>query len=181
MDLYIFKYLNGFAGKSDFFNLLIIFFAEYLGWVLILCLFTLIIIGFNRKKELKIVLIALNSAIISRFIFTEIIRFLYNRQRPFLVLETSQIINHSATPSFPSGHSAFYFALAFAVYFYHKKIGSLFLTGATLIGISRVIGGIHYPSDILAGAVLGYFTAVLCRFLFQKLCKNSYRIENPQL
>lgn len=73
------------------------------------------------------------------------------------------------TPSFPSGHAAFYFALAFAVYLYHKKAGAFFLTGAALISISRVAGGIHYPSDILAGAILGYFTAIFVRFIFQKL------------
>lgn len=179
MDLYIFKYLNNFSGKSDFFDLLIKFFAEYLGGILILGLFFTLITSFDKKKELKIFLIALASAIASRFIFTEIIRFFYQRPRPFITLNINLILDHAASPSFPSGHAAFYFALAFAISFYHKKIGAYFLIGAAIISISRVIGGIHYPSDILIGAILGYFTAILCRFLFQKLYKSFYRIESP--
>lgn len=179
MDLYIFKYLNSFAGKSDFFDSIIGFFAEYFGGILILGLFFLLITSFDKKKELKIILIALASAIASRFIFTEIIRFFYQRPRPFIALNLNPILDHAATPSFPSGHAAFYFALAFALSFYHKKIGAYFLIGAVLISISRVIGGIHYPGDILTGSILGYFTAILCHFLFQKLYKSFYHIESP--
>lgn len=169
MDLIIFNFLNSFAGKSAILDKIIVFFAEYLGGILIFGALSLIVISYNRKKEFQIFLLSIFSALVSRFFFTEIIRYYYPRPRPFAVLNINQIINHSTTPSFPSGHAAFYFALAFAVYLYHKKAGAFFLTGAALISISRVAGGIHYPSDILAGAILGYFTAIFVRFIFQKL------------
>lgn len=178
MDLIIFNFLNSIAGKSWVLDKIIVFFAEYLGGILIFGAFFLVVISYNTKREIQIFLLSIFSALISRFFFTEIIRFFYQRQRPFVVLNVNQIINHSATPSFPSGHTAFYFALAFTVYLYHKKAGIFFLTGASLISISRVIGGIHWPSDILAGAVIGCSTAIFVRFLFRKLYRNFYHTEN---
>ena len=61
--------------------------------------------------------------------------------------------------SFPSGHSTFFFALAATVYFYNKKWGWWFFLAAIIINISRVIAGVHYPSDILGGAIIGILVA----------------------
>lgn len=181
MDLYIFNFLNGFAGKSAVLDKIIVFFAEYLGGFLIFGAFFLVVISYNTKREIQIFLLSIFSALVSRFFFTEIIRYYYPRPRPFAALNINQLnllINHAATPSFPSGHAVFYFALAFAIYLYHKKTGVFFLIGSALISISRVAGGVHYPSDILAGAFIGCLTVIFVRFLFRKLHRNFYRTES---
>mgnify|MGYP001558745976 FL=1 len=61
--------------------------------------------------------------------------------------------------SFPSGHATFFFALATAVYFYNKKWGIGFFIATIFITVSRVIAGIHYPSDIIGGAFIGILVA----------------------
>jgi len=57
--------------------------------------------------------------------------------------------------SFPSGHTAAGFVMATLTFFYYPSFAVLAYTLATLIGISRVLIGVHFPSDIVAGALLG--------------------------
>ena len=68
-------------------------------------------------------------------------------------------VSPSADPSFPSDHAAAAFALAFAVFFVSRCAGSLLLVAAGAIGLSRVIVGLHYPSDVLAGLAVGLVCA----------------------
>ena len=71
--------------------------------------------------------------------------------------------------SFPSGHAAFFFALAMAVYFFNKKWGLVFFSAAILMTIARVISGVHYPTDILGGAVIGVATAYIVFYFAEKI------------
>ena len=61
----------------------------------------------------------------------------------------------SATASFPSGHITFIVPIALTVWLMSRKRGSWFLLGAVLIGVGRVAVGIHWPSDILGGFLIG--------------------------
>lgn len=166
MDQIIFQYLNSFALKYLWLDAAAIFFAKYFGWVLIGVLILFLIKNF--KKYWKMTAAALISAILARFVITEIIRWLWYRPRPFAIGEVNLLLTHRLTGSFPSGHAAFFFALSLIVYFYNKKAGILFLIASALIGISRVFAGIHWPSDILAGAAVGLFSAWLIQKLFKK-------------
>ena len=76
-----------------------------------------------------------------------------------------------AEPSFPSGHAAFYFAIATIVYFYNKKAGLGFFLASFLISISRVFVGIHWPADIMAGALVGIFSGWLIIKIAKKFQK----------
>ena len=67
----------------------------------------------------------------------------------------------SPDPSFPSDHAAAAFAIAFAVLAFSRKAGIGFLLAATVIGLSRVALGLHYPSDVLAGILVGWTAAML--------------------
>lgn len=137
-----------------------IFSAEWLGYLLIagviLCYFK------NRQEYRDVLLVSFISAVISRFVFVEIIRFFYYNPRPFMVLEDINILlNHETSSSFPSGHVAFYFALATGVYLYNKKAGYAYFVLAGLMGFARIFVSVHWPLDIVAGAVLGILTAIV--------------------
>ncbi|MFL5953653.1 MAG: phosphatase PAP2 family protein [Gaiellaceae bacterium] len=79
------------------------------------------------------------------------------RHRPF----EHQLGPPSSTHSFPSGHAATSFACATVLAHYVPRLRVVFFVLAALIAFSRVYNGMHYPSDVLAGSILGVLTALL--------------------
>lgn len=169
LDLKLFFFLNNFAGKSRIFDIVIIFLASYLQYFLIAAFLLLLFFSaYSKREKIYIFWTAIISAVIARLGITEIIRFFYHRPRPFINHTVIQLIPESAW-SFPSGHSAFFFALATAIYFYNKKWGIGFFIVAILMNINRVISGVHYPSDILSGAIIGIAIAFIVFYFAQKM------------
>ncbi len=70
--------------------------------------------------------------------------------------------------SFPSGHSAAVGAFFGAFSMLAPRLRPLFLLGALTIGVSRIIVGAHYPSDVAAGLLLGLWTAIATAFFFAR-------------
>ncbi len=66
--------------------------------------------------------------------------------------------------TFPSGHATFFMALAFSVYLLHKKVGYWFIFFAIIIGVARIMAGVHFPVDILGGYVLGGLVSYLVAY-----------------
>lgn len=63
--------------------------------------------------------------------------------------------------SFPSTHASAAFAFGVSAFMHDGPIGIAMLTGSFLIGLTRIIGNVHYPVDILGGAILGIIVAYL--------------------
>lgn len=158
-DTQVFYLLNNLAGQSPLFDGVVVFLASYLPYVLIATLLALVFFSqYAKREKLQILFVAGVSALIARFGVVELIRFFYHRPRVFTDLPVHQLLT-SDKWSFPSGHATFFFAMATAVYLYNKKWGIGFFIAALGIGVSRVIAGIHYPSDIIGGALIGIIVA----------------------
>lgn len=78
------------------------------------------------------------------------------RPRPYQV---NQAINCNALPldqfSFPSGHTLHAFAFTTIAIAYYQRLAFLLIPFACLVALFRVVLGLHYPSDVLAGAAIG--------------------------
>jgi undecaprenyl-diphosphatase len=160
LDTQIFYTLNDLAGQSPLLDSAIVFCASYLAYILAAAFLGLLL--FPRapwREKWALFAVAAISTVLARGIITEGIRYLYHRPRPFSVLPVHQLLTDSAW-SFPSGHATFFFALSTAVYFYNRRWGALFFLVSTIIVLARVAGGVHYPSDVLAGAIIGVFSGV---------------------
>ena len=168
MDVQLFYFLHQFAGQSRVTDGIIVFFASYLAYILI-ALFLGFVFFSSRARWEKIELLGIAGAstVIARFGATEIIRFFYHRPRPFLSLPIHPLFTDTSW-SFPSGHATFFFALSTVVYLYNKKWGIWFFVATICITVGRVIAGVHYPSDILAGALIGGLFAYIIHFFVQK-------------
>lgn len=169
LDQVIFNAIHGLAGKSRLIDLLGIFLADYLGYFLLAGALYLIFSEKDWRKRCQSLLFTALTIILSRGLFTEIIRFFYNRQRPFAVLGFPPLINHEMAASFPSGHAAFYFALALAIFYLASRVwGWRFLGAALVIGLARVFVGVHWPLDILAGLLVALISFYLVKLLFKR-------------
>ncbi len=93
----------------------------------------------------------------------QVISHIWERPRPFTAHAalTHVLSARTTDPSFPSDHAAAAFAIAFAVFAFSRRAGTLFLAAATLIALSRIALGMHYPSDVVAGMLVGLGAAVL--------------------
>jgi len=177
-DFWLFQQINNLAGRWTVLDLVGIFFASYAQYVVAtgLALF-LFLSKEDRIKKYYLVGASAGAVILSRLIFTEIIRWIWWRPRPFIDHAVNLLINHDNDGSFPSGHAAFFFALATAFYFFNKKffpehghrIACLLFYAAILISLARVFAGVHYPSDILVGALVGAFGGWLVVQLYVKI------------
>ena len=101
--------------------------------------------------------LSIGSSIAITVIFTTIAKYAFDRPRPFETYTFIEKETSGGSPSFPSGHTSEAFALATSVSLNYPKwyvIGPSFLW-AGAVGYSRMDLGVHYPSDVLAGAVLG--------------------------
>ncbi len=173
MNQSLFYYLNNLAGKSVYFDNLVVFCAEYLAYFLVAVF--LLLLFFSKKdrvSKLKILIFSGLSVLLARGIITEIIRYFYHHPRPFVNNAVHQLIFNETSGSFPSGHAAFFFALAMAITLGHLvskrtlSVSIIFFLGAILIGLARVIAGVHWPLDILGGAIIGIFSAwIIYQFL----------------
>ncbi|MBI2049974.1 MAG: phosphatase PAP2 family protein [Candidatus Staskawiczbacteria bacterium] len=154
IDLYLFNLINGLAFKWDwlgFASVLVFYYADYL-----IAAAIFLFLAVNFKRHWKVMFESIAAAVFTRVVLIEIIRWLWSRTRPFVANNVNLLVDYSAEKSsFPSGHAGFYFAFSTVVYCHNKKIGIVFYIASLIIVLARIFVGIHWPSDILAGAVLG--------------------------
>src|SRR6266481_451482 len=177
LDSQLLGFLNGWTHHSALFDFLAIFFANYLVYFFTFVLIFYWWFGKPKEKVRKATMLAFGSFVLSRGVITEIIRHYFFRQRPHIprpILDLSGKIHEA---SFPSGHASAMFALAAAFYFYDKRLGFWLYIAAIVTGIFRVVTGLHYPSDILGGAILGISVAFLVKiFGFDRPNFRVYKI-----
>ena len=175
IDLVFVNQLNSYASTSIIFRYTTIFFAEYSQYVLALIVLYL---ALSSQKWLKVSIIAVLSAVVARLGIKQLVLLFIHRARPFVSHpEIHPLINSPISEnlqSFPSGHAIFFFALAMVIYFNNKKWGIFFFVSAILMGIARIAVGVHYPTDILGGAVLG----IICGWLTYKYISSLLGIKN---
>ncbi len=113
---------------------------------------------FSKRKYLKGTALALlASSAVTAFI-CDFLKETFKRPRPFLSLEDVRLIE-GVYPgySFPSGHAMWAFSVAAVMTVRYPRTGYVFILLAVAVAVSRVYLGLHYPGDVAAGALIGWF------------------------
>ncbi len=167
MDLKIFQFLHSLVGKSVIFDTFITLLANILPYFLIMgALFFIFRYRNNLQRLFMIIFLGL-TLLVGRGLLTETFRFFFPRLRPFQELNFDPLFK-TFSPSFPSGHASLLFALSFFIFYFDRKLGIWFFILSFINGLSRIIAGVHWPSDILGGFLIGY----LSYFFVLKLIKD---------
>lgn len=132
--------------KQEILNLLIIIGAKYILFLSVaiagIYFFRL---SLEKKKELIIFSLAFMPL---AYLAVWIVSLFYNNPRPFVVGGFVPLIPHGPDNGFPSDHALLSSALAMAIYFFDKKIGSVLMLLAIVISVSRVLAGVHHITDV---------------------------------
>lgn len=156
----LFTAINSLAGQSHITDSVIIFFANYLIYIIFAIVFG--IIGYLIYRREWKTAVWFFASLVTSFIILKVVQHIHPGVRPFVVEHgVTQLIKHAAGTSFPSDHTTVAAAVAFGLLFLtrFKTTGWLLLLGSFIVGGARIAAGVHYPYDILAGIATGFIGA----------------------
>jgi len=166
---------NHLIGHSFWFDRIISILSVGLVYLVPLILLGVWFYSSHTKKQ---ALQMLFSGLLAWFVFNGLFaRFVWTRPRPYIadMVNIRELIFHRPTYSFPSDHAALFAALVCSAWLLgFKKLGWWFFAMGVTVGITRVIIGVHYPLDILAGIVFGALAAFILQWLKKPLTRFVY-------
>tara|TARA_B110000438_G_scaffold90381_2_gene89871 strand:+ start:333 stop:935 length:603 start_codon:yes stop_codon:yes gene_type:complete len=125
-------------------------------------LFLFLFLGFKSGKRGRITLVLLIIALsITDSVCAQILKPLFERVRPsHLNMEgLNLLVPRGGKWSMPSNHAANMFTLAVVLSYFYRKTSLTIYSLALVVSFSRVYVGVHFPGDIIIGALLGYTTS----------------------
>jgi len=158
MDYSIYSLINGLAGRIVLLDKIMVFIAQDFQYLFAI---TLLLLWFKKdtkekvEANRKVAILAMMTMLIAVAI-NHIIGFVYFRPRPYTLHAAHLLVRPSVDPSFPSDHATFAFALALPILVVNKYFGRIMIVMSLLLCFSRVYVGIHYPLDVVGGAIIAY-------------------------
>lgn len=185
IDVAAFHYINNGLSNKWLDNIMPV--VTQLGSIYFVLIFSLILALTKTRKHMAMIGIVFSANLLS----FELLKHLVGRNRPFVshdvVLRAEHLFTDSMelvtgiTKSFPSAHTAIAFMLAVILSYYWKNYSILFYLAAVAVGFSRIYLGLHFPSDIVAGLILGTVIARFClgnNYLNERIFGEKRTISN---
>lgn len=153
IDTYLLVIITTFINGSLIWQAWAVIAASILIWLLV-GWYLVGVLWQKRHQPSNIFALVLGGSMV--YLFNIFLTFWWWRPRPFLLLDIDPIIHVSvASKSFPSDHAALAFFVAYLLSHHQKKWTPAVYILASIVAIGRVAVGVHYPLDVLAGAVVG--------------------------
>ncbi len=157
-----FQMINSWAGYSSFLDDIMLLVTNSVPYVAIAIL---LFLWFSSKKKhilerRRTALYAAFSSLMALFV-NSIIHLVYYHPRPFIVHHVHLLVHHAADSSFVSDHAVLVFAIAWTILMRNERIKYPVFIWATIVAISRIYIGVHYPVDVIGSALLAFGTSLL--------------------
>ena len=171
LDIEILNFINNNL-HSPIMDKVMIFFTNLGNSGLIWLIISLILIAIPKYR--KVGIMALCALILTTILGEGVLKHILRRTRPFTTIQDFQLlITAPSSYSFPSGHTGSSFAVAGVLGSKLKKSRFYVYALAILIAFSRLYLYVHYPSDILAGIILGSVSAYIVLYIFNNINTNK--------
>ena len=171
MDYLLTRTLDQFAVHHDGFEDVLrayVLASEYLFLALVVGLVVLAISRGQYLTRAAGVTAAVSAA--TALLIAKAISDVVDRPRPFVAHHTiHDFLAHAPDPGMPSDHATAAFAIGTAIMLVHRRLGAAVLVAATVLALGRVFLGVHYLSDVLAGAALGSLVAIAVAGIARRL------------
>ncbi|MER0140002.1 undecaprenyl-diphosphatase [Bacillus safensis subsp. safensis] len=165
----LFRRVNELSIDHGYLNPIFIGLAEYT--VLLAALVCLFVWFQNRSRYNRAMVVSAGLTFVLAELLGKIAGVFYFNQQPFAEMSrVNLLIQKEVNNSFPSDHTIFIFSICVIFWLFHKR-HMYWLIIACAVGFSRIWVGVHYPFDVLAGAVIACLTAVAVVYL--PICQKS--------
>lgn len=154
-DRWLFYLINK-GGQNALFDAVMPFITDFSNFAIPLAAVWLALLIFGgRKGRVAAIVVAVTFALTDST-SSRIIKPLVGRERPCVALEDVRLVmGMKNTLSFPSTHAANIFGAATVLTIFYRRWAAAFFAVAACVGYSRIYVGVHYPSDVIGGAVMG--------------------------
>lgn len=127
----------------------------------------------RQTKKLKHAVYEASWAAALAFTISVMLSEFIGRTRPYLATPEVQALVRTSLKAgaFPSAHAAIAFGIAAAIAFADRRWGVAAFIMAILVALGRVAAGVHYPSDVIGGALVGLLAFVIVRVIHRRLAK----------
>lgn len=170
LDTLLFNFLNQ-ELHTPFLDTIMLHVTRVRYWRIPIGLLWICMFIWGGRKGRTVALLMIPAIAIADFLNDDYLKRIFERDRPCRVLEDVHLlVACSKSPTLPSSHALNVFTAAtlFSL-FYRWQIGVICFIAATVVGYSRVYVGVHYPFDVLAGALLGILWATLVVWLWRRV------------
>lgn len=146
-------------------DLIIIFFAKYVVWMVVATGAVYLFVSARWRDMGLLTLVSLPIA----YLLGKVAGMLWYDQRPFAVENFSPLVAHAANNGFPSDHTLFAATVASIVFVYNRALGMALFFLAFLVGVARILAGVHRLVDILTSLAIAAVTVALVHLLSPRI------------
>lgn len=183
IDTIIF-YLININLQNPIFNVLMPLISN-IGYFSIWIFVCVLLYVFGGRKGRNVALVCIVALVFGYFL-TEILKYIVVRPRPYAVLDGVRVLTDSSGSSWPSGHTvasfigAIIIGRSYSFNFRGKSCRLIYplLVFASLVGFSRIYNGVHYPFDVISGALIGIVCALLILMVEKDIIKFNEKLSH---
>lgn len=166
-NINLFRMVNDLGKQYPYLNPAMVFIAEFMVYFLVL---GVIFIWFTRNKQSRMMIVCATITFVFAEIIGKIVGKFHSNNQPFAELtNVNKLIEKAVDNSFPSDHTILFYSFCVSFWLFRKGWWFLWVILAFLVGISRIWVGVHYPADILVGAIISIISSSIVYLVVPKL------------